>query len=1039
MEAGANVGGQVGQANQINRKQDSLRSGAHVRSKKAGFGQRWDRNRLRDEVVTTIPSERQVDSFHRPGQSGTFERCSQNSGRRIESLRSGENTIEVVPLASATTQCNPQINEIRALENSMGDLNLRESLIEQLRSGSYTCLICLSNVEPRDQIWSCSGCYHVYHLSCISNWALSNTQKSGTGPQATQKVQSSWRCPACQKSYTSGTTSLICRCFCGKIIRPEYRPGFSTIPHGCDEVCGRSKANTSRKADQPNKRVSPCPHTCTELCHPGPCPPCTALVQLHCPCGRVVQTLRCGEEPPEPCGAPCDRLLPAGRCAYGTHHCPLPCHDGDCPPCTKLIKSVCYCGRVDEVTLCGSEKAKRYDLCEARSGAVVGDLELYEVEMFFDGAEAEKAAILATEGAVEALFVGTVFSCEQTCDRPLACGHHNCTALCHPGDCRPCPLLPSQCLTCPCGRVRIAQLVMNGDEHGNRKKCTDPIPVCPNVCGRPNPICGHPCPEKCHPGPSCPPCKLTTKITCRCGKTSKEISCLEYALAVKKDPDSFKFLCGRICRKKKSCGRHKCNRKCCDMVIHACQEICGRTLACGKHTCEDLCHCGPCGPCWRGVINEEVYCHCGATVLPPPQPCGTAPPECNQPCSRPHPCDHPVQHTCHSEPECPKCTVLMTKRCPGDHTWMFNVPCFQAVVTCGRPCDKPLSGCSHRCRRQCHAGDCLLPSEDGSAVCTQPCATPRPDCGHPCGQPCHEAAGIPCVEALGSLKCHVPVTLSCTCGHRCEEQPCYRVKTLVAGLAKKDPNFLLRCSASTALPFGLPSKEVLPCDSSCTQAMREAKAAEEEAEAATHNEPKMWVRGGTHVIDESLPPAFAPPEYSDWLKQFASNNLSFAVEVEKVLYNLVDETLGLMKSSGSNPNLNKCVSHRFSPMNHAKRRFIIELAEFYGVECVELDPPPHRYVEALAIGGRVRFPGGGSKQHYVSLAGRMEASFVGSVKIGVVDAALTSAPVHVAARPAPLRCTVDTTATTPSTRLVSFSSVVGSTSYNSGNRTSKQD
>ncbi|KAL5961917.1 Transcriptional repressor NF-X1 [Taenia solium] len=1034
MEGGAGVGGQADHADEVIENQNCSRNRSPVCDNKSNSGQRRNRNRLRNGVVTTISSGRQVDGFHRP--YGAFDPCSQSlqSSRRLtESSRNSENTTGVIPLASTSIHCNLQTNNIRALENSVSGLNLRETLIEQLRSSSYTCLICLSNVEPRDHIWSCSGCYHVYHLSCITNWAFSNTQKSENEPQSTQKMRSSWRCPACQKTYTSRTTSLIYRCFCGKTIRPEYRPEFSTIPHGCDEVCGRPKANGSEKADQLNKRASPCPHTCTELCHPGPCPPCTALVQLHCPCGRVVRTSRCGEEPPEPCGAPCGRLLPVERCAFGTHHCPMPCHDGDCPPCGKLIKSVCYCGRVDEVTRCGSEKAKRYDLYEARSEALVGDLDLYEVEMFFDGGEEEKAAILTTEGAVEAIFVGTVFSCEQTCDRPLACGHHNCTALCHSSECQPCPLLPSQCLTCPCGRVRLSKLVMNGDEHGNREECTDPIPVCPNVCGRPNPICGHPCPEKCHPGPSCPPCKLTTKVTCRCGKTSKEIPCLEYAQAVKKDPNSFKFLCERICRKKKSCGRHKCNRKCCDMVIHACQAICGRTLVCGKHTCEDLCHCGPCGPCWRGVINEEVYCHCGATVLPPPQPCGTAPPECSQPCSRPHPCNHPVQHTCHSEPECPKCTVLMTKRCPGDHKWMFNVPCFQTVVTCGRPCDRPLTGCSHRCRRQCHAGDCLYPGE----VCTQSCTTPRPDCGHPCGQPCHEASGISCAETLGSLKCHVPVTLSCTCGYRCEEQPCYRVKTLVAGLAKKDPNFLLQCSASTGLPFGLPSKEVLPCDSTCARAMREAEA-EKDAEA-THNAPEMWVRGGALAAGAPLPPAFAPPEYSDWLKQFASNNLSFAVEVEKVLYDLVDETLRLMKSSGPTPKLNKCVSHRFSPMTHTKRRFIIELAEFYGVECVELDPPPHRYVEALATGGRVHFPGGGSRQHYVSLAGQMEASFVGSVKIDAAGAASASTPVHIAARPAPLRCAVNTTATTSSTRLVSFSSIVGGTSCNSGNGTSQRD
>ncbi|VDM33987.1 unnamed protein product [Hydatigera taeniaeformis] len=699
----------------INRTQNFPRNETHMRHRKRHLDQRRNRNRLRNEVIP-ISSGEQVDGFHMLARSEALDphlESLQGDERPTESPPISEGTGEAMPLVSTPIDCNLQVGIVEALETSLSSLNLRETLIEQLRSGSYACLICLSNVEPVDKIWSCFGCYRVYHLSCITDWAISNTQKSGAEPRTNQKMRSSWRCPACQKSYSSLTTSLIYRCFCGKTVRPEYRPGFSTIPHGCDEVCGRSKALASEKANQQNRRASPCPHTCTELCHPGPCPPCTALVQLHCPCGRVVQTSRCGEEPPKPCGAPCDRLLPTRLCAFGSHHCPLLCHDGDCPPCRKLIKSgelcsltsefgilycvafvplVCYCGRVDEVTRCGSEKAKRYDLREARLEAVVGTLDLFEIEMFFDGGEEEKAAILASEEAVEAIFVGTVFSCEQTCDRPLACGHHKCIALCHPGECQPCPLLPSQCLTCPCGRVRLSQLVMNGDEHGNRKECTDPIPVCPNVCGRPNSICGHPCPEKCHPGPNCPQCKLTTKITCRCGKSSKEIPCLEYTQAVKKDPSKcfFTFLPfqggylftlqtpSNFCVKGYAGKRNPAGDTSAiesaamrryyivaQMVIHACQAICGRTLACGKHTCEDLCHCGPCGSCWRGVINEEVYCHCGATVLPPPQPCGTKPPECNQPCSRPHSCDHPVQHTCHSEPECPKCTVLMTKRCPG--------------------------------------------------------------------------------------------------------------------------------------------------------------------------------------------------------------------------------------------------------------------------------------------------------------------------------------------------------------------------------------
>ena len=112
------------------------------------------------------------------------------------------------------------------------------------------------------------------------------------------------------------------------------------------------------------------------------------------------------------------------------------------------------------MTFCGSEKARRYDLSLVPGlDEVEGDLDLCDLEMFFDGDEDEKAALLGNEGGLKALFVGTVFSCVQVCDRPLDCGHHACTALCHPGECPPCPLLPSQCTTCPCGRVPLSKLV----------------------------------------------------------------------------------------------------------------------------------------------------------------------------------------------------------------------------------------------------------------------------------------------------------------------------------------------------------------------------------------------------------------------------------------------------------------------------------------------------------------------------------------------------------------------------------------------------
>lgn len=44
---------------------------------------------------------------------------------------------------------------------------------------------------------------------------------------------------------------------------------------------------------------------------------------------------------------------------------------------------------------------------------------------------------------------------------------------------------------------------------------------------------------------------------------------------------------------------------------------------------------------------EEVTCHCGSTVMYPPIPCGTPPPECTKPCSRTHSCSHPGKNNLH--------------------------------------------------------------------------------------------------------------------------------------------------------------------------------------------------------------------------------------------------------------------------------------------------------------------------------------------------------------------------------------------------------
>uniref|UniRef100_A0A182ZZH6 R3H domain-containing protein n=1 Tax=Echinostoma caproni TaxID=27848 RepID=A0A182ZZH6_9TREM len=356
-------------------------------------------------------------------------------------------------------------------------------------------------------------------------------------------------------------------------------------------------------------------------------------------------------------------------------------------------------------------------------------------------------------------------------------------------------------------------------------------------------------------------------------------------------------------------------------------------LSCGQHNCEEPCHPGSCGTCWRGVIYTEVTCRCGFSVLQPPQPCGSGPPECPRPCDRPHPCDHPVRHTCHNEPVCPPCTILLTKECPGGHGVQFSMPCFQPVLSCGRTCGHPLPGCSHTCQRTCHSGNC----ETVPLVCTQPCQKPRPDCGHPCALPCHEVKGQTCLQASATI---------CPCGRR------------------KDTEMSL-----------------LACDSACTKA---AEAASSENANGRFADTSSWTRGLDLNPGQSLPDdagkdeklPFEKPEYSKWLKSFALNNFAFAVSVERQLYSLVLQVSSCTADSDSV----RTVSYHFPPMKDKRRRFVHELAEFYGIESHSMDPEPGRHVMVLARRGSTKFPGGAT-DHRGSLTAMLQKEFPGTVKL----------------------------------------------------------
>lgn len=62
--------------------------------------------------------------------------------------------------------------------------------------------------------------------------------------------------------------------------------------------------------------------------------------------------------------------------------------------------------------------------------------------------------------------------------RKLDCGNHECKEICHASNCRGCELQPDVVVFCPCGKMRIVEL-LNGEK---RNSCLDSIPCCGNTC-----------------------------------------------------------------------------------------------------------------------------------------------------------------------------------------------------------------------------------------------------------------------------------------------------------------------------------------------------------------------------------------------------------------------------------------------------------------------------------------------------------------------------------------------------------------------------
>ncbi|KAF5752574.1 putative nuclear transcription factor X-box binding [Tripterygium wilfordii] len=288
---------------------------------------------------------------------------------------------------------------------------------------------------------------------------------------------------------------------------------------------------------------------------------------------------------------------------------------------------------------------------------------------------------------------------------------------------------------------------------------------CGEICSRPlRHNCGHFCLLLCHPGP-CPSCPKLIKAKCYCGSVEDVKRC------------GFKdFSCNNVCSKTLDCKIHRCTQICHDGPCPPCYEMgvyrcrcgkskeerecferdyrcensCERLLGCGKHWCDTGCHRGECGEC---PLQGKRTCPCGKRFYEG-MPCDVQVPLCGATCDKLLGCRlHQCPERCHRGPCVETCRIVVRKacRCGG---LKKEVPCHQDLA-CERKCQRVRDCGRHACKRKCCDGDCPPCSE----ICDK-----RLRCkNHKCPSPCHRG---PCAP------CPVMVTISCACGQTRFEVPC---------------------------------------------------------------------------------------------------------------------------------------------------------------------------------------------------------------------------------------------------------------------------
>ncbi|KAM3831732.1 NF-X1-type zinc finger protein NFXL1 isoform 2-T2 [Vipera latastei] len=789
-----------------------------------------------------LASQKKFDEIKKANQAAVkrlvenqFSSSSDDDDDEEEEIEGKHGQILAQTFTKYTNQTDGDASELERTKQYMNDA---------FQSGALTCLICIASIKRNQAVWSCSGCFCIFHMPCLQKWAKDSLflVSSPLTDDDFGKKDYPWPCPKCRFEYKRSEIPTRYYCYCGKIEDPPLDPWL--VPHSCGQVC--------EKVFKP-----PCGHRCLLLCHPGPCPPCPKMVIITCYCKKAKPLPRRCSMKEWSCQLPCGRKLPCGH-----HNCGNPCHPGDCQPCPRVSKQSCVCGKqIAERqcaspfwqcdVICGRTLSCGYHVCEEIChGGSCGECPRSGKRSCPCGKS--KFSLPCTED---------VPTCGDSCDKVLECGIHRCSQRCHRGACEICRQEVEKQCRCgkhmkqmPCHKPYLCETkctkIRDCQKHQcKRKCCPGNCPPCDQVCGRMLGCRNHKCPSVCHRG-SCYPCPETVDVKCNCGKTVLKVPCGRERTT--KPPR-----CKEFCRLPPTCHhpsreKHSCHFGPCP----PCHQACKKVLEKCSHLCPASCH------------DEALVKQTGLHQPAGPWEQSTAP------------------VFIQTALPCPPCHVPIPTQCFGKHE-LTPLPCHSAgPYSCKRVCGRWLDCQNHTCLKECHTVSKTDANNDRQKAgpecsqCEEGCSKPRPPgCSHACPLPCHPGECPPCAQMI-RIKCHCKLTSLyiecikitnadaeekeelCSCKNQCpRELPCgHRCKEIChLGECCQNCNqkVKIRCPCKR-LKKELLCNEVregqcfLECDAVCKEMKRKASEIKEAETRAAMEEEKRRQQAELEAFENRL-------------------------------------------------------------------------------------------------------------------------------------------------------------------------------------------